>query len=68
MVLHMETNENTETPRYYVHTITSGIGNKIREPHWVIDRNTNKAVDEYASKRAAKMHADQLNDEAARGA
>lgn len=46
---------------YYVHTIRSGVGNKVRNPHLVIDRRTNETVDEYASKRAAQMDAADRN-------
>jgi hypothetical protein len=54
--------EATKTaPRYYVHTVTSGVGNKVRNPHRVIDGATGSEVDEYASKKAATMHAQELN-------
>ena len=38
-----------------------GIGKKDREPWKVVDNVTNRYVDEYASARAARAHAKQLN-------
>jgi membrane protein required for beta-lactamase induction len=52
-------------PRYQVSTRTSQVS-KIREPHMVVDTSTNQIVDEYASKKAAQMHAAQLNAEASK--
>ena len=53
-------------PRFYVHTRLSGIGNKLRDPHQVIDRMTNEIIDEYASKKAAQMDCNARNREAER--
>ena len=50
-------------PRFFVHTVTSGIGDKIRDPHRVVDRLTNETIDEYTSKRAAQMHCKTMNIE-----
>jgi hypothetical protein len=33
----------------------------VREPHLVIDSHTNETIDAYTSKRAAAMHARELN-------
>lgn len=52
----------TTTARYYVHTVTSGVGNKIRTPYLVVDATTGQTVDEYASKRAAAMDARDRNE------
>lgn len=51
------------TPRYYVHTLTSAIGNKVRNPNRVVDSLTETIVDEYTSKKAATMHSNFLNAE-----
>jgi hypothetical protein len=49
--------------RYTVHTVQqSPVGRPVREPYWVIDTTTNESVAEYKSKKAAQMHAKQLND------
>jgi hypothetical protein len=48
--------------RYYVRTISSQ-QRTIREPHQLVDSETNEIVDEYRSKRAALSHAAQLNRE-----
>ena len=40
-----------------------GIGRKDREPWKVVDTFTNRYVDEYASAKAARIHAKQLNSE-----
>jgi hypothetical protein len=49
-------------PRYYVKSVGyHGIGRKSQTPHKVIDRTTGVTVDEYHSKRAATMHARELN-------
>ena len=57
--------KNQPTERYRVHTILqSGVGRKVVNPYWVIDtQNKNSVIDEYSSKRAATMHAKQLNSE-----
>ena len=50
------------TGRYYVKTaLQSPVGRKNRTPHAVIDSTTNETLEEYASKRAANMHAKELN-------
>jgi hypothetical protein len=48
------------TDRYKVHTVRHGVSGKPNE-YWVIDRTTNLMVDEFVSKRAARMTAAQLN-------
>lgn len=49
--------------RFYVHTILqSGVGRKVENPYWVIDRTTNKMVDEFHSKLAAAMAAKYYNE------
>jgi len=50
--------------RYYVQTVASysGIGRTVVTPYKVIDRQTNATIDEYASKRAAALHAKELNN------
>lgn len=47
-------------PRYVVRTETSQVST-LRTPHQVVDTRTASVVDEYASKRAAGMHARELN-------
>jgi len=49
------------TPRYVVRTVTSQI-RTIREPYQIVDTVTSTVVDEYHSKRAAAMHARELNN------
>ena len=53
-----------QSPRYYVHTVTSATGIGARTPHWVIDRTTGLMVDEFTSKKAAAMTATSMNTEA----
>jgi hypothetical protein len=54
---------NNTLPRFFVHTSLSGIGNKIKDPHRVVDRLTNEVIDEYKSKLAAHMHCKTMNIE-----
>lgn len=51
------------TKRFTVHTVIQPpVGRPVREPYWVIDKATGLLVDIYKSKKAALMHAKQLND------
>ena len=54
-------NTTKAATRYYVHTTLSGIGNKIANPHRVVERSTGATIDEYKSKHAANSHARELN-------
>jgi nitrate/TMAO reductase-like tetraheme cytochrome c subunit len=50
----------TPAPRFIVQTDSQNFTRR-REPHRVVDTVTNATIDEYRSKRAATMHARELN-------
>ncbi len=50
--------------RYVVQVKGNPALRAVREPYAVVDMATNQIIDAYASQRAAKMHADELNDAA----
>lgn len=49
--------------RYSVYTVTSGIGNKVRNPHRILDNETGSTVDEFTSKAAANGTARDMNED-----
>jgi len=51
----------TTTPRYIVRTLTP-VSREIREPHQVIDTQTNRIINAYESKRVAEAQAQAFNE------